>query len=78
VKWLKLKWILSVVMAGGWVLKDAVFWDVTQRGSCKNQHFRGMSVLTRGTWRHIPEDGILHNHRCENLKYYTTGRWFVL
>jgi hypothetical protein len=23
------------------------------------------------TRRHIPEDNILHNHRCENLKSYT-------
>jgi uncharacterized protein with PIN domain len=22
--------------------KNAVFWDVTQCGSCKNRHFRGM------------------------------------
>jgi hypothetical protein len=28
------------------------------------------SVLTRATRRHIPEDGILHSHRNENLKYY--------
>jgi hypothetical protein len=21
-------------------------------------------------WRNIPEDGILHSHRCENLKSY--------
>jgi hypothetical protein len=28
------------------------------------------SVLTRATWRHIAEDGILHSHRRENLKYY--------
>jgi hypothetical protein len=26
------------------------------------------SVHTRSTWRHIPEDGILHSHRRENLK----------
>jgi hypothetical protein len=26
------------------------------------------SVLTRTTRRNIPEDGILHCHRCENLK----------
>jgi hypothetical protein len=28
------------------------------------------SVHTRSTHRHIPEDGILHSHRCENLKSY--------
>jgi hypothetical protein len=28
------------------------------------------SVLTRVTWRNIPEDGILHSHRRENLKSY--------
>jgi hypothetical protein len=26
------------------------------------------SAVTRPTWRHIPEDGFLHNHRRENLK----------
>jgi hypothetical protein len=28
------------------------------------------SVHTRSTQRHIPEDGILHSHCCENLKSY--------
>jgi hypothetical protein len=27
-----------------------------------------MSILTRVTWRNIPEDGILHSHRRGNLK----------
>jgi hypothetical protein len=43
-------------------MKNAVFWDVTPRGSCKNQcSLRSfeMSVLTRGTWRSTSEDGIL-------------------
>jgi hypothetical protein len=29
------------------------------------------SVLTRARWRNIPEDGILHSHRHENLTSYT-------
>jgi hypothetical protein len=28
------------------------------------------SVLTKATQRHIPDDGILHSHLSENLKYY--------
>jgi Mg-chelatase subunit ChlI len=28
------------------------------------------SALTRATRRNIPEDTILHSHRCENLKSY--------
>jgi hypothetical protein len=27
-----------------------------------------MSVLTRATWRNIPEDAIFHSHRRENIK----------
>jgi hypothetical protein len=30
------------------------------------------SVLTRATWRIIPEDHILHSHRHENLKSHKT------
>jgi hypothetical protein len=29
-----------------------------------------MSVLTRATRHNIPENGILHSHRCQNLKSY--------
>jgi hypothetical protein len=29
-----------------------------------------ISVDARSTQRHIPEDDILHSHRCENLKSY--------
>jgi hypothetical protein len=31
------------------------------------------SVLTRATWRNIPEDAILHSHRRENLKSYLSS-----
>jgi hypothetical protein len=32
------------------------------------------SVNARSTQRHIPEDGILHSHRCGSLKSYNTHK----
>jgi hypothetical protein len=55
---------------------NAVIWDITLCGSCKNLHFGGtidsseMQVLTRARWRQIPKDDIFHSHRQENLKSY--------
>jgi hypothetical protein len=37
-----------------------------------------MSVLTRAKWRNIPEDGILHSHRRENLNLTSLCVHFVL
>jgi hypothetical protein len=40
--------------------------------------FPEASVATQQTtWRHIPEDDTLHNHRCENLKSYISILLFV-
>jgi hypothetical protein len=35
------------------------------------------SIHTRSTRRHIPEDGILHSHRRENLKSYTDINYWL-
>jgi hypothetical protein len=35
--------------------------------------FSEMSVHTRTTRRHIPENDILHSHRRENLKFYNNN-----
>jgi hypothetical protein len=45
-------------------MENAVFWDVTTCGSCKN--------LTRFFLRFLqePQNGILHSYRRENLKFY--------
>jgi hypothetical protein len=32
-----------------------------------------MSVLIRAAWGNIPEDGIFHSRRRENLKFYIEG-----
>jgi hypothetical protein len=37
----------------------------------KALHSSETTVLTRATWRNIPEDGTLHTHRRENFKSYT-------
>jgi hypothetical protein len=45
--------------------------------SCVNRCFPETSIHTRCTWRHIPEDVILHNHRRENLKTYKVVHSFL-
>jgi hypothetical protein len=44
---------------------------ISNRGTLlRNTTSSETSVLTRATWRNIQEDGILHNHRRENLTSY--------
>jgi hypothetical protein len=42
-------------------MKNAVFWNVTPCGSCRNRCSSKTLVLTRATWHNIPEDGVLHS-----------------
>jgi hypothetical protein len=36
-----------------------------------------MSFVTRGTWRNIPEDGILHSDSHENIKSYLLKKYIL-
>jgi hypothetical protein len=48
------------------VLSPLTFVTLTMEAMCFSETF----VLTRATQCHIPEDDILHSHRCQNLKSY--------
>jgi hypothetical protein len=41
-------------------------------------HSSEMSVRTRVTWLHIPEDGILHGHCREHLQSYIALTGWIL
>jgi hypothetical protein len=51
----------SLRTQGSLYIENAVFWDVTPCGSCKNRRFGGTHHL-------IPEGGILNSRRFENSK----------
>jgi hypothetical protein len=105
-----LTFIVCRLVKQGYLLKNAIFWDVTLCGPFKNRRFgvtaciirvhiifirsvgrlldtanipsspslvtvmmvvlrfSETSLLTRVTWRKIPEDGILHSYRREKIK----------
>jgi hypothetical protein len=50
--------------SGMWRSVDLVLADVSEERSSETA---GDTIATRG---HVPEDGILHSHRRENLKSY--------
>jgi hypothetical protein len=55
-------------MFSRWFLAQLILSTLKMETICSSE----TSVVTqRTTRRYIPEDGTLHNHRCENLKSYT-------
>jgi hypothetical protein len=55
-----------------WILAELIFLTLKMETRCSPE----TSVDTqRTTQRYIPEDGTLHNHRCENLKSYKEHVW---
>jgi hypothetical protein len=54
--------------------KNAVFRYMAPCRFCVKRRSSETSVDTIPTQRHIPEDGILHSHRRENLKTYNVIR----
>jgi hypothetical protein len=67
-------------------MKNSVYWDVSPCVSSspilvtpimEATSSSESSVLTRATWRNIPEDGILQSHCRENLKSYIIILSFV-
>jgi hypothetical protein len=59
-------------LQGGKIRERNPAWAAADFSALKMEAIRSseMSVHIRSTQRHIPEDGILHSHRCENLKSY--------
>jgi hypothetical protein len=53
-------------------MKSTIFWDITPCSPLSVNRCSSETLVDtqRTTWRYIPEDGTLHNHRCEHLKSY--------
>jgi hypothetical protein len=51
-------------------MKNAVLWDVTPCGSCKNRRFGGALVLSRATRHNISEDGILQRSQKFHMERF--------
>jgi hypothetical protein len=45
-------------------------WISAEQEISMQQVERHLLVHIRTTWRYIPDDGNIHNYRCENLRSY--------
>jgi hypothetical protein len=50
-----------------WFLAEVIFSTLKMEAICSSETSVDTQLTTR---RYFPEDGTLHNHRCENLKSY--------
>jgi hypothetical protein len=66
--------VLQLLVTADGVPSSLILFTLMMKATCSSE----TSILTKGTRRQIPEDGILHSHRRENLKSYNalTG-WAV-
>jgi hypothetical protein len=58
--------LLSTCFHTGFLL--GLFFDPEDGGDVPSKRLSTFNGLP--TWRYIPEDSTLHNHYCENLKFY--------
>jgi hypothetical protein len=55
------------------MMKSSIFWNVTPCSLLKDsQRFDSETSVDfqQTAWSYVPEDRILHKHRCEGLKSY--------
>jgi hypothetical protein len=56
--------VLQLLVTANTVPNSLILVDLMMKALCSSE----TSGLTRAIWHNIPEDGILHSHRRENLK----------
>jgi hypothetical protein len=67
--------------SGVWQCVDILLIDILEERTASIRYALRSSetlVNTRSTQHHIPEDDILHSHRCESLKSYNKPNSLII